>query len=87
MESVRRCQKELVAQLMALVQSGLKANTSGEGTNVSSPTTATAQSSNAKSSVNSHSILSQCGPVCYTGSNQIFSRRGNVGVHGALCRM
>ena len=76
MESVRRCQKELVAQLMALVQSGLKANTSGEGTNVSSPTTATAQSSNAKSSVNSHSILSQCGPVCYTGSNQIFSRRG-----------
>ena len=74
---------------MALVQSGLKANTSGEGTNVSSLTTATAQSNNAKSSVNSHSILSQCGPVCYNGSDQIFSGRGgcNVGVLEALSRM
>ena len=57
-ESVRRCQKELVSQLMALVQSGCKSSTSNEVANATA-----VQPNNEKTSKNDHSILSQCGSV------------------------
>ena len=60
-ESVRRCQKELVSQLMAIVQSGCKPNSTNDGTNNGSSTNTS--NSSAKQSGSDHSIFSQCGPV------------------------
>ena len=60
-ESVRRCQKELVSQLMAIVQSGCKPNSTNDGTNNGSSTNT--PNGSAKPSGSDHSIFSQCGPV------------------------
>ena len=57
---MRKYQKELVFQLMALVQSGCKSN---DGGNSTAPNI---QSTNSKSTPSDRSILSQCGPVSVT---------------------
>ena len=65
-ESVRKCQKELVAQLMALVQSGCKvASVSAEASTTQSTPTSAGLPGNVQTPVGRHSILSQCGPVGY----------------------